>query len=212
MIKLVVMKMKNDLYVLAHEMKNPLCVASGYLEMLNSENISKYKAIIKEEINNSLEILNNYMEYNKLIINREEIDLNVLLTDIKKSMKEYLTSKGINLKIDFYDDDIYLQADYHKLKQVFYNIIKNSIESKSKNIHISYQTLFGKIRIKIKNDGEKIMEDDLDKIGNNFSSKVLGNGIGTTLSKKIIEMHHGKIKYQNNKKYGISVIMTLSLS
>ena len=204
--------MKNDIYVLAHEVKNPLSVASGYLEMLNESNVFKYKNIIKEEVNNSMEILNNYLEYNKLVIQKEEIDLNLLLVDLKKSMKDYLTSRGISLKIDFYDDDIYLEADYNKLKQVFYNIIKNSIESQSKHIYISYQVLFGKIRIKIKNDGIKIDDKDLDKVGNNFSNKVLGHGIGTTLSKKIIEMHNGKIKYQNNKNNGVAVIITLSLS
>ena len=203
--------MKNDLYVLAHEVKNPLCVASGYLEMLNSNNIEKYKAIIKEEINNSLDILNSYLEYNKLIINKEDMDLNLLLIDVKKNMNDYLLKRGISLKIDMIDDDIYLMGDYAKLKQVFYNIIKNSVESQSKKIRISYQELFGKLRIKIENDGEKINNNNLSKIGNNYTNKNFGHGIGTTLSKKIIEMHNGKIIYKNNKKVGISTIITLSL-
>ncbi len=203
--------MKNDVYVLAHEIKNPLFVASGYLEMLNESNFLKYKNIIKDEIMNSLDILNSYLEYSKLIIDKEEIDLNLLLSDIKKNMKDFLKQRDINLKINMYDDDIYLKADYHKLKQVFYNIIKNSVEAGAKNIIISYQEILGKMRIKITNDGAKIDYCNLSKIGNNFSDKIFGNGIGTTLTKKIISMHNGKISYKNNKKAGISVIITLSL-
>ena len=206
------MKMKNDLYVLAHEVKNPLSIISGYLEMLNINNLEDYKKIIKEEVKNSLEILDNYLEYNKLILNKEEIDINLLLLDIKKNMKDYLKKRGISLRLFLQDDEIYLNADYAKLRQVFYNILKNSMESQSKTIIIAYQVLFGKIRIKIENDGLKINSDDLNKIGNGYTDKVFGNGIGTSLSKKIIEMHGGKIKYQNNKKGGVNVIITLSLS
>lgn len=206
------MKMKNDLYVLAHEVKNPLSIISGYLEMLNINNLEDYKEIIKEEVKNSLEILDNYLEYNKLILNKEEIDINLLLLDIKKNMKDYLKKRGISLRVFLQDDEIYLNADYAKLRQVFYNILKNSMESQSKTIIIAYQVLFGKIRIKIENDGLKINSDDLNKIGNGYTDKVFGNGIGTSLSKKIIEMHGGKIKYQNNKKGGVNVIITLSLS
>ena len=204
--------MKTDIYTLAHEVKNPLCVVKGYLEMLNKENFLKYKEIINDELNESINILDNYLEYRKMVINKEIMDINLLLSDIKKSYKAYLKKKGINLKINLVDDDIYLMGDYNKLKQVFYNIIKNSCEAFSKNIFIDYKIKENKIIIRIKNDGLKIMDDNLDKVGTNYTSKVMGNGIGVNLSKKIIEMHGGKIKYKNNFDAGISVIITLLLS
>ena len=57
-----------------------------------------------------------------MVINKEIMDINLLLLDIKKSYKAYLKKQGINLKIKLIDDDIYLYADYNKLKQV---LIKN---------------------------------------------------------------------------------------
>ena len=42
--------MKNDIYTLAHEIRNPLCVVKGYLEMLDESNLSKYKKIIQNEL------------------------------------------------------------------------------------------------------------------------------------------------------------------
>lgn len=200
--------MKDGIYTLAHEIRNPLSVARGYLEMMNKSNLEKYKEIIKEEIDTSLEILNNYLDYNKIQLVKEEIDLNVLLMDIKNSMQDFLKKKGITFKIEFQDKDIYLEADYNRLKQVFYNIIKNSIEAQSKSIFIQYKVLFDQVEISICDDGLKCME--INKIGNNYSNKVLGNGIGLTLSKKIIEMHQGSIKFMNNKK-GFVVKISLSL-
>ena len=204
--------MKTDIYTLAHEVKNPLCVVKGYLEMINKENFEKYKEIIEEELNNSIYILDNYLEYKKVTLNKEVMDINLLLLDIKKSYKTYLKKQGINLKIKLIDDDIYLYADYNKLKQVFYNIIKNSCEAFSKNIVIDYEINNNEITICVKNDGIKIEEDSLFKIGTNYTSKVMGNGIGVNLSKKIIELHNGKIEYKNNLDFGISVYITLLLS
>ena len=204
--------MKNDIYTLAHEIRNPLSVVKGYLEMMNEENISKYKKIIQNQVDDSLNILSDYLEYNRINLNKEEIDLNMLLMDIKSNMNDYLKNKNIHLHIETFDDEIYLNADYNKLKQVFNNVIKNSIESNSRNISISYRIMFGKVTICIKNDGYKIDKDSIYKIGNYFTNKENGNGIGTSLIKKIISLHRGKIKYHNNYKKGVSVFITLSLS
>ena len=204
--------MKNDIYVLAHEMKNPLCVVKGYLEMLDETNITKYKEIIQNQVDDSLSILNDYLEYNRLSLNKEEIDLNILLTEIKTNLKSYLKNNNVHLHTYLYDSEIYLAADYQKLKQVFYNIIKNGVESHSKNIDISYRIMFGKVTLCIKNDGEKIDENALYKLGNFYTTKEEGHGIGTSIIKKIISMHQGKIKYRNNRNRGISVYITLSLS
>lgn len=204
--------MKNDIYTLAHEIRNPLCVVKGYLEMLDESNVFKYKKILQNEVNDSLVVLNDYLEYNRISINKEEMDLNILLTDIKNNFNDYLKKKNVHLHVEIIDDEIYLEADYNKLKQVFENIIKNSLESNSKNIYISYHIMFGKVTICIKNDGYKIDEDNLIKIGHYFSNKEEGNGIGTCINKKIINLHNGKIKYRNNKRNGVSVYITLSLS
>lgn len=204
--------MKDDIYVLAHEIRNPLCVVKGYLEMLNDKNISEYKEIIFHQVNDSLSILDDYLEFNRLSLNKEEMDLNILLVDIKNNLNDYLKSKNIQLNIELIDDEVYLEADYNKLKQAINNIIKNSVEAKAKNIDITYRIMFGKITICIKNDGYKMDDDTLFMIGNHFTSKEKGNGIGTSLVKKIIGLHNGKIKYRNNKSQGISVYITLSLS
>ena len=202
--------MKTDVFTLAHEVKNPLCVAKGYLEMMNEKNYSKYREIINKEIDTSLEILDNYLELNKLSINKEEIDLNVLLKDIDDSFREYLKLNDIELIVNTTNDDIYLMADYNKLRQVIYNILKNSLEWQSKKIIISYKDLSNKVKIIIENDGEKIDDDKINNIGKNISYNVLGNGIGLHLSKRIINLHGGTFRIINNQLNGISTIISLT--
>lgn len=203
--------MKTDIYTLAHEVKNPLCVVKGYLEMLNENNLERYKKIIQDELDNSIYILDNYLEYKKLSVDLEIMDINLLLFEIKKSFKEYLENLGINLQINVIDDDIYVMGDYLKLKQVFNNLIKNSVEAQSKNIVINYRLDDNKLIIELANDGFKILSDKLSELGNNYTDKVMGNGIGVNLSKKIIELHDGEIVYKNNVNTGITVSITLLL-
>ena len=200
--------MKEDIYVLAHEIKNPLCVVKGYLEMLNKDNFEKYKSIIENEIDSSIQILNSYLEYNRLSLNMEEIDINLFLSDIKDSLHDYLKNNETCLKLSIIDDDIYINADYNKLKEVFYNVIKNSVEAESKNIIIKYEFLINKLLIIIENDGK--MVDDIKKIDKGISNKVFGNGIGIKISRKIIALHQGKIQYYNNKN-GVSCDIILPL-
>ena len=118
----------------AHEVKNPLAVCSGYLEMINkcSEKDRKiYLEIVQEEIKRSLKIISDYSNYNKGI-EKEELDLTLLYEDINNTLNNLL--KKNDSEIIFLDDDeLYINGDYNKLKQVFVNILKNSYEAKSNN-------------------------------------------------------------------------------
>ena len=196
---------KNDIYILSHEIRNPLSVIKGYAEMINENNVNDYKQIILDEVNNGIRILDDYMTLPKLSLNKEEMDINLLLEDIENSLKHFLAKKNVLLKINYFDDDIYLFADYYKLRQVLLNLVKNASESNAKNI------LKRKIRISIENDGNKIDRNVIAKIGHNYTNKIFGHGIGTTLSQEIIQLHHGTIKYENTNN-GVRVMITLPLS
>ena len=138
------------------------------------------------------------------------MDINILFLEIKEKYQEYLCNKNIHLHVSLNDDEIYLLGDYNKLKEVISNIIKNSIESQSKNIYLNYQLEKEKIKLIIENDGFKINENDIKKIGHNYTNKIIGHGIGTTINEKIIELHSGNIEYMNTIT-GVKTIITLFL-
>ncbi len=192
--------MKNDMYVLAYEVRNPLCIAKGYLEMLNTSNFEKYKKIIKKEIQNSLEILDNYLEYDSFNIHKEEIDFNLLLHDIKEELYDYFIKEGINLKISFKEDEVYLKADFYRLKQAINHLLDYAVKRNSKKITVSYKVLYDEIRIMMNDDGNNI--DNLN---------ILNSEIGIKIAKKIITLHDGKIVF-NKELRGNTLIITLPLS
>lgn len=211
--------LKKSLFQLTHEIKNPIAVCKGYLDMINindKEKIKKYIPIIKSEIERSIVIMDDFLDYTKIKINKSIIDINYLLEDTIGSL-EYLLSKNeviCDFQID--DEEYFIDGDYNRLKQVLINIIKNSIEArKSKEklkIEIKEEVVDDNINIIISDNGVGMTKDELDKLGTIFyTTKTKGTGIGVSLSKDIIEKHNGKIFYESKKEKGTTVLIAIPL-
>ena len=203
---------RNYLCAITHELKNSLCISKGYLDMLKKDKTkTSYLKIVRKEINRSIEMIQDGLNISKDKLNYEILDINLLLEDISETLEGIFKKKKIKNQIKYIDDDVYVLGDYEKLKQVFINIIKNSIESKNKNlkIEINNQIIKNEICVTIKDNGIGI--DDLTKIGRGYSNKYQGMGIGTTFSKNIISKHKGKLIYESTKNEGTKVDVLLPL-
>ena len=120
-------KLRDSLFKLTHEIKNPIAVCKGYLDMLNLDNREKserYISIVKSEIDRSLNVMNDFMEYSKIKVNKEIFDMTMLLDDIYESFKLLINNKKIKFFYENEYEDIYVWGDFNRLKQVFVNIIK----------------------------------------------------------------------------------------
>lgn len=202
---------------LTHELKNPISVCKGYLEIIDKngyQKAPKYLPIISSEIERSLSVINDFSSLGKLKeLNKEEVDLQVLLEEIitilNPLFKKYNANIYLNVK-----QDIYLSLDYLRMKQVFVNILKNALEARKEeeplNVLIEVKKSLKAIKITIKDNGIGMDKNTLDKITEIFyTTKANGNGLGVVLSKEIIEMHHGTINYKSQKEKGTTVTITL---
>ncbi len=210
--------LKNSLFKITHEVKNPIAVCKGYLSMMNyndMEKVKKYNEIIKSELDRTLDIMDNFSEYTKINIKKDIMDLNMLIEESINTMKLVLKEKHIELIYDSCDD-IYINADYARLKQVITNMIKNSVEAIDKEegkIDITLKETKDNVLIFIKDNGRGMTKDELRKISDLFyTSKKKGCGIGVSLSKEIIKLHDGKIKYTSTKNVGTMVTIKLPRS
>ena len=208
-------KLKNALFKLTHEIKNPIAVCKGYLDMIdiNDKNKSKkYIDIIKGEIDRSLNVIADFMDYSKIKINKEVIDITLLLNDIYESFSLLISSKHIKFIYNELDDEVYLLGDYDRLKQVFVNIIKNSIESIIDNGIIEMKlTVFDKeVEIIISDNGVGMDTETLKNIKEMFyTTKKNGTGLGIALSNEIILAHNGVLEYKSDIGKGTSCIVKL---
>jgi len=202
---------RNYLCAVTHELKNSLCISKGYLDMMRKNNKEEYLKIVRKEINRSIEMIQDGLNLSKDKFNYEILDINVLLEDVTNTLEGLFKKNKIKYKINYINDDIYILGDYEKLKQVLINILKNSVESKDKNltIQIDNYVVKNEVCITIKDNGCGI--SDLKYIGKGYSNKINGMGIGTTFSKNIINKHNGKIIYESTKGEGTTVNILLPL-
>ena len=207
---------KESLFKLTHEIKNPLAVIKGYLDMFNIENKEKslkYLSIMREEANRSLNIITDFLEFNKIKIVKTEIDLNLLLEDVYDSFKIILNRKNIKLVYnDREDEEIYFDGDYERLKQVLINVLKNSIEAieNKGKVEISSNIYKKYIDIIIEDDGIGMSEDTLKQLKTMFfTTKLNGSGLGVCLSNEIIKAHNGELIYTSKEGVGTKVTIRL---
>ena len=91
-------KLRTSISKLTHEIKNPLAVCNGYLEMMNEKDEivkEKYLNIVREEIKRTLNVINDFSFFSKeKVLEKEELDLNYLLEDITKIIKPLIEEKN----------------------------------------------------------------------------------------------------------------------
>lgn len=188
-----------------HEIKNPLTVCNGYLDMMlkcSDKDKETYIEIVRDEIKRSLNIINDYNNF--LSINKTNFNLYDLLLEIKNNLEKLYKSKIIiisNNKMNYY-------GDYSKLKQVFINIIKNSYEANSNLIVIKIDEDNSIYKISIFDNGIGIK--NISEIYKEYyTTKENGTGLGIPYIKEIIELHRGTINYYSEENIGTRVEIIL---
>lgn len=210
--------MKINLFKITHEIKNPLAVIKGYLSMFdvnNKEKSTKYIKIIKSEVNRSLNLLSDFMEFTKIKINTSDIIFNDLMDDIKEVLIPFFDAKNVKYNFNI-DGDIKINIDYNRIKQVLINVIKNAVEACPNNIGLVSTTIFKDkdyLYIFVKDNGSGMDKDTLDNIlVPFFTTKENGTGLGVSLSKEIILSHKGEISYDSILGKGTTCKITLPLN
>ena len=210
---------KDSLFKITHEIKNPIAVIKGYLDMFNAKDVEKserYVGIIKTEIDRTLNLLMDFMEFSKIKIEKKEINFNTLIDDIKDVLIPFFIAKNVNFYFEVEDEEnLNISVDYLRMKQVILNVIKNAVEACSSNIGQVSTTVFkdsDSLYIYVKDNGSGMSKEVLDNMLVPFyTTKEKGTGLGVSLSKEIIEAHGGNLSYSSTLGKGTICKISLPL-
>lgn len=204
---------------ISHEIRTPLNVLQNNLEAmidgvfpvtperlnyLNEEVIRFGRLLSNLDTLKSFETENIEMDY-------ENVHLDQLISDIYKDFYRAFENKNIAFDyIVMQDEDYNIIGDRNKLKQVFINLISNSLKFTKSNgnvsIHLSGNSR--NISVKIKDDGIGIKQEDIPFIferlyrGDKSRHKEEGSGIGLTIAKNILDLHGASIEVQSEEGQG----------
>ncbi|MEH7073186.1 PAS domain S-box protein [Neobacillus drentensis] len=200
----------------AHEIRNPLTSLKGFVQLLQMDDVKHqyYHQIMLDELNRINDIVGELLLLAKpQILKYTHAGLQKLLTDVISLLNTEASLYNVQIEASFPENEIMIECEPNQLKQLFINIIKNSIEASQKGGLVSIeleQAEENKVFINIKDNGCGISKERLEKIGEPFySSKEKGTGLGLTVSFKIVQSHQGTIHFDSLKNQGTSVQITL---
>jgi signal transduction histidine kinase len=138
----------------------------------------------------------------------QTVDLNELTQHVLQLLSSEMEKHSITLQADLPEDTTDVQVDYDQIEQVVINILLNAIDAvrstPDAGISVGIQTTPGnKICLEVVDNGTGIAPEDMQHIFIPFySTKKDGSGIGLSLARQIMTMHHGEITVRSVKDKG----------
>lgn len=221
---------------ISHEFRTPLTLILGPLEKMINEgsyekNTKDQLKIMHRNATRLLRLINQLMDLRKIENAKMKLkagryDIVKFLREIKESFEELADSKNINFNFISNLSEIYIYFDKDMIDKVLFNLLSNAFKFTNpkgtiniilnKDKHIFNEKEAEAIKIEVKDNGQGIAEKHLAKIFDRFyqgeqknTAITEGTGIGLTLTKSLVQLHHGDILVESASGKGTSFFVFL---
>ncbi len=205
---------KNEfLAMLSHELRNPLAPIRNAVHILRMlpdsiEKVQWASEVISRQVEHMTHIMNDLLDMSRIArgvveIEQQRIGLNDVISRSLETCRPLLDTSGHQLEVRMPDEEIELHGDIVRLSQIFSNLIHNAIKYSPEGSHIRLSAVYGdeEIAISVCDNGHGIGPELLPHIfdlfvqgDNSIERKQGGLGVGLTLVKHLLELHHGRIE------------------
>ena len=217
---------------ISHEIRTPMNGILGFTTLLNNEELSpekrkSYLEIISGRGEYLMEILNNLIEIsmiesNSLQVKYEDIDLNVILTNLYKFLNEFFREKEITFVTDLpkLNENLIVRTDLVKLEQIITNLVTNASKYSSEGeVCLGYKINNKYLSIFVSDNGPGIPEHFRPYVFKSFVKNEnmqekfkQGAGLGLAISKGLAEIMGAKISYKSTVGEGTTFFLDFDKS
>lgn len=199
--------------IASHQLRAPLTAIKGYLSMIMEGDYGKVEGELREIIqrvmdssNNLVTIVGDFLDVSRIEQGRmtydwKDFDLKQLVETVGNEMRPVAQKRGLEFSVSEEEGKTFMvHADMNKIKQVFTNLVDNSIKYTPKGkvwIVLSHPTP-ETVRFEVNDNGIGISEDTLPKLFEKFTRaegandvNVIGTGLGLFVAKEMIRAHEG---------------------
>lgn len=223
-------QVKEDfLATITHDLKSPLASIMGYTELLRNprvgpvsdtqieflEAIARSSKTLQILIDNILE--STRMESGQMVYNQAPFGLQGLMDEVREMFLPLISPKQLKLEFSV-AGDLQVFGDREKLKEVFVNLLSNSVkftrDHGSIKVRAQHEADTELVRIQIEDSGKGIAPDQLHRLFLKFSQvkgERGGTGLGLYIVKKILEAHGQTVRVTSTPGVGTTFIFTLPL-
>ncbi|MFJ8266698.1 ATP-binding protein [Peribacillus asahii] len=196
---------------ISHEVRNPLTVSRGFIQMLSEETSDQkrkqYTEIALQELDRATEVINDYLTFAKPALEKEEkIHVAEEIQHVINIITPLANMNSIQIKLSLLEDDQYVvKGERKKFQQCLINILKNGIESMEANgtLHVIQTNNQDTIQIDIRDEGSGMTQEQINRLGEPyFTTKEKGTGLGMMVSYSIINQMDGQITVVSEQGIG----------
>jgi signal transduction histidine kinase/CheY-like chemotaxis protein len=217
----------------SHELRTPLNLIVGFTEMMITSPESyegvqlpgPYRSDLNAVHNSAqhlLALVNDVLdlariEVGKLAVAREGVDFAALVDETAAIVRDYISAKGLELRIDVEPGLPTMWLDRLRIRQVLLNLLVNAARHTSKgSIVVRAFRQDDELVVRVADTGTGISNQDLGVIFEEFRSTEQpfsewqsGTGLGLPISKKFVELHHGRMGVESTYGHGATFWFTL---
>lgn len=210
----------------SHELRTPLTVIKGNVDLmrrmksLDAESLTS----IDQEAGRLTRLVGGLLllaqaESGKLTLVMKKVELDLLLTEVFQEMS-VLAANKVHVHLNEIDQ-VYVNGDRDRLKQVFINLVANAIQytPQGGDVFVSLEQIKDQARVIVRDTGPGIPSEDLPHIFERFyraeksrtRGKSTGFGLGLSIVNWIVEKHGGRIEVSSQEGKGTSFVVWLPL-
>ncbi|MCB9436632.1 MAG: CHASE2 domain-containing protein [Anaerolineales bacterium] len=211
----------------SHDLKNPLGVIIGYIEMLEDmvgETPRRFLEQVRKSSDEMLMIVNDILNLERAqrgSINHETFSLGALLRDLTVGFRQRAGAHQQTLLADIPSDTLTILGDERMMRQALNNLIDNALKytPEGGTITVSAVAKSDQIEIRIQDTGYGMPAEALQNLFQEFyrirteaTAHIRGTGLGLSLVKAVIESHDGRVSVQSTEGVGSTFTVVLPLS
>jgi signal transduction histidine kinase len=214
---------------MSHELRTPLNAIIGFSDLLRQQALGElneqqlgYLEDVLDAGRHLLSLLNDILDLSKVEAGKMELELSDV--SLRRTLESGLTMHaeragraGIALGLSLDPTEITVRADERKLRQVVFNLLSNAVNftPAGGRVDLSAQMRDGVVAVAVSDTGPGIADGDQELIFEEFrqargeSKRQEGTGLGLPLSKRLIELHGGRLWVESAEGAGSTFRFTL---
>jgi signal transduction histidine kinase len=214
---------------MSHELRTPLNAIIGFSQVLREEmfgEVNEKQAEYLDDIlssgNHLLSLINDVLDLSK--VEAGQVELEVKSFSLREALergvvmvRERATEDGVQVALAADPEVDIVEGDERRIKQVIFNLLSNAVKFTPAGgaVDVSAARVNGEVRIAVADTGPGIAAGDHDRIFDEFQQAEAGmeqregTGLGLALSKRLVELHGGRLWLESELGKGSTFVFTL---
>jgi two-component system, NtrC family, sensor kinase len=214
---------------MSHELRTPLNAILGFSQVLRegmAGEINSKQAEYLDDVlssgNHLLALINDVLDLSK--VEAGEVELEVAPFSLREALergivmvRERASEDGVQLALGLDSGVDVIEGDERRIRQVIFNLLSNAVKFTPPGgaVDVSAAQVNGEVRVSVADSGPGIAPEDHERIFEEFRqaeagvSQGEGTGLGLALSKRLVELHGGRIWVDSELGRGATLVFTL---